>query len=81
MSAEREVRVRPDFVHLYPELAADVWLPARRFAEVIVARASLARRHGLRRRTLDPRHFEFRGRALEPRSARSQGGPTERVAR
>jgi hypothetical protein len=61
MSVEREVRVRPEFAGLYPELAADVWLPAREFAEVIVARASQARRQSLRRRTLDPRHFEFRG--------------------
>jgi len=72
--SEVRVRVRPQFAGMYPELAADVWLPAREFAEVMVARASQARRHGLRRRTLDPRHFEFRGGALEPRSAGPMAG-------
>ena len=63
MSTKREVlvRVRSAFAGLYPELASDVWLSAREFAEVIVARASQARRESLRRRTLNPRHFEFRG--------------------
>jgi hypothetical protein len=45
-------------------LATDVWVSAREFAEVIVARASQARRQSLHRRTLDPRHFEFRRRPL-----------------
>lgn len=63
MSAEREVRVRvrSEFAALYPELATGVWLSAREFAKVMVARASEARRQSLHRRTLDPRHFEFRG--------------------
>ncbi len=62
MSAEREVRVRvrSKFAARYPELATGVWLSVHEFAEVIVARASQARRHSIRRRTLDPRHFEFR---------------------
>lgn len=62
MSPEREVRVRlrSKFAARYPELAPDVWLSAREFAQVIVARASQARRESIRRRTLDPRHFEFR---------------------
>jgi hypothetical protein len=64
MSAERDVRVRSEFAPLYPELATDVWVSAREFAEVIVARASQARRQRLHRRTLDPRHFEFRRRSL-----------------
>jgi hypothetical protein len=68
MSAEREVRVRvrSKFAARYPELATGMWLSVHEFAEVIVARASQARRHRIRRRTLDPRHFEFRGGALEP---------------
>ena len=70
MSAEREVRlrVRPKFAPLYPELATEVWMSAREVAAVMVARASQARRQSLHRRTLDPRHFEFRGGALEGRS-------------
>jgi hypothetical protein len=38
-----------------------VWVSAREFAQVIVARASQARRERLHRRTLDLRHFEVRG--------------------
>jgi len=65
MSAERDVRVRvrSQFAARYPELATDVWVSAREFAQVIVARASQARRESIRRRTLDPRHFEFRAHA------------------
>jgi hypothetical protein len=63
MSAPRDVRVRvrPQFAALYPELATGAWVSAREFAQVIVARASQARRDSLHRRTLDLRHFEVRG--------------------
>ena len=63
MSAPRDVRVRvrSQFAALYPELATGVWVSAREFAQVIVARASQARRENLHRRTLDLRHFEVRG--------------------
>lgn len=62
----REVRVRPEYAELYPELA-DAWVPAREFAQVIVLRARAARGASLHRRTLDPRHFEFRGGRAEAR--------------
>lgn len=60
MSGQREVRVRvrSQFAALYPELATGGWVSAREFAQVIVARASQARRQSLHRRTLDLRHFE-----------------------
>jgi hypothetical protein len=63
MSAQRDVRVRvrSQYAALYPELATGVWVSAREFAQVIVARASQARRESLHRRTLDLRHFEVRG--------------------
>jgi hypothetical protein len=64
---EREVRVRPEYSAQYPELAADAWVPAREFAEVMVRRARTARGQSLHRRTLDPRHFEFRGGRAETR--------------
>ena len=70
MGAEVEVRVRSQYAARYPELAMDVWISAREFAEVMVARASQARRESLHRRTLDPRHFEFRGGAREARRGR-----------
>jgi hypothetical protein len=62
MSAQRDVRVRvrSQFAALYPELATSGWVSAREFAQVIVARASQARRESLHRRTLDLRHFEVR---------------------
>ena len=64
---ERQVRVRPAYAGLYPELAADAWVPAREFAQVMVLRARTARGQSLQRRTLDPRHFEFRGGRAEAR--------------
>jgi hypothetical protein len=59
--SEREVRVRLRYAKLYPELATDEWVSAREFAEIIVLRARTARSLSLYQRTLDQRHFEFRG--------------------
>ena len=74
MSVQRDVRVRvrSQFAALYPELATGVWVSAREFAQVIVARASQARRESIHRRTLDLRHFEVRGvrDGLRPDAAR-----------
>ena len=61
MSEGRECRLRPEYAKLYEEIPAGQWLPARELAEAIVRRASTARRLSIRRRTMDPRHFEFRG--------------------
>jgi hypothetical protein len=74
MDADREVRVRvrSQFAARYPELAANGWVSAREFAEMIVARAIQARRQSLHRRTLDPRHFEFHN-VGEARSAGVRG--------
>ena len=66
--SEREVRVRPRYAKLYPELATDEWVSAREFAELIVLRARTARRLSMYQRTLDQRHFEFRGGDAAPRS-------------
>jgi hypothetical protein len=57
----REVRLRPEYGEVYPELPAGLWLPADQVAAVVVRRASAARRLAIHRRTLDPAHFEFRG--------------------
>jgi hypothetical protein len=65
--SEREVRVRREYANLYPELALNAWVPARLFAEMMVLRARTARGVGLYQRTLDPRHFEFRGGRAEAR--------------
>ena len=74
--SEREVRVRPRYAKLYPEIATDEWVPAREFAELIVLRARTARSLSVYQRTLDQRHFEFRGgdsgrRARETRTRRT----------
>jgi hypothetical protein len=73
---DREVRVRAEYAGLYPELAVDVWVPSRLFAEMMVLRARTARGVGLHRRTLDPRHFEFRG---GPAGTRSPDARTRRT--
>ena len=67
MSQLREVRVRREYIKLYPELPADTWVPAREFADAMVLRARRARSLNTHQRTLDPRHFEFRGGATESR--------------
>ena len=56
----RRVRVRPEYAHLYPEVATDVWLSARRVTRLVRAR------RGPRillpgSRVLTELHFEFRG--------------------
>ena len=77
MSGEREVRVRPRYAQLYPDLPADVWVPARTFAELMVRRAGSARSLGIHRRTLDQRHFEFRGGAAESRPSTARTRRTD----
>ncbi len=56
----RRARVKPEFAHLYPEVADGVWLSARRVTRLV------RRRRGPRillpgNRALSPEHFEFRG--------------------
>jgi hypothetical protein len=65
MAEPRECRLRPEYAKVYEEeLPSGRWIPAREVAEILVRRASTARRLGLHQRTLDPRHFEFRGSGL-----------------
>ncbi len=64
---EREVRLRPEFAQTYAEIPPGLWLPAAEIAERMVRRASAARRLSIHQRTLDPKHFEFRGGATELR--------------
>jgi len=62
VGAPREARLMAEYVELYPELPAGVWLPAGEVAEHIVA---MVRREGgrlgLRGRVMADEHFEFRG--------------------
>jgi hypothetical protein len=57
----RAVRLRPEYGELYQDMPVDQWLPAARWAHLIVVRAQLARARQVHQRTFDPRHFEFRG--------------------
>jgi hypothetical protein len=60
----RRVRVRPRYAFLYPEVARDVWLSARRVARMVEVRGprQLCRQQGCARgRVLCDAHFEFRG--------------------
>jgi hypothetical protein len=57
---ERQVRLLPQFAHLYPGILAGVWMPAW----VVVEQVSKAPATGedvANERSCDPRHFQFRG--------------------
>lgn len=58
----REARLRPEFAHLYPALAAGVWRPAGVMADRVVAwLLRQSRGYVAPDRVLRPEHFEFRG--------------------
>ena len=75
MEEVRECRLRSEFAHLYEGLRPDVWVPARDWAEQLVARARKARLLSIHRRTLDQTHFDFRGGG---RPAHLQGAQSRR---
>lgn len=74
MADRREARLRPGYAEVYAELPAGRWMAAADVADIIVRRAQAARALSIHQRTLDPRHFEFRGGPPEtrPTSARSR---------
>jgi hypothetical protein len=55
----RRVRVRPEFAHLYPEVASGIWLSARRVTRLVRRRGPHILLPGTR--VLSELHFEFRG--------------------
>jgi hypothetical protein len=57
----REVRLRPEYGDVYVGMPAGEWLPAARWAQLIVTRAQQARARQVHQRTFDPAHFDFRG--------------------
>jgi hypothetical protein len=75
-TAVREARLRPDAAEVYPEIPSGRWMPARELAEILVRRARVARGLSIHQRTLDVRHFEFRGGAPD---GRPQGARTRRT--
>jgi hypothetical protein len=61
MDQGRECRLRPEYAEAYEEIPAGRWMPAHELAAAIVRRVTAARRLGAHGRTMDPKHFEFRG--------------------
>jgi hypothetical protein len=57
---ERQVRLQPQFAHLYPGILAGVWMPAWVVVEQ-VSKTLAAGEDGTDERICDPRHFQFRG--------------------
>ena len=69
-NSQRQARLRPEYGELYPGLQPGVWFLAASVSEMLIARARTRRAtHDYVQRSLNPRHFEFRGGANgEPRS-------------
>jgi hypothetical protein len=57
----REARLKPEYAAEYPDMPADVWMPAMELAKGLIQRALARRQEGRYTRTFDPSHFEFRG--------------------
>jgi hypothetical protein len=65
----REARLRPEFQALYPGVPPGEWRPAHAMLDMVAASRLLGgRRSGeiLGLRSLDERHFEFRGGYVRP---------------
>lgn len=62
MGLIREARLRPEYGHLYPGLAAGEWVPASDLgARMLLGQLSSGTRPRLGERLLPDLHFEFRG--------------------
>jgi hypothetical protein len=74
MPTHREARLKPEFAELYPPLDAGQWLPAAvASARMLLWQTRQRGTTGLGMRTLDPRHFDFRGGVNDPSEARTHG--------
>jgi hypothetical protein len=73
----REARLRPEYAEVYAELPTGLWMAAADLADAIVRRAQVARALSIHQRTLDPRHFEFRGGPPEARAAGARSRRTD----
>lgn len=63
-SAVRELKLLPEFAHLYPGLTANVWIRGNVLAQWLAARGSVQPRATAGGRIVCDRHFEFRFAAL-----------------
>ena len=74
MPAHREARLKPEFADLYPALEPGQWLSAAvASARMLLWQTGQRGTNSLGRRTLDPRHFDFRGGVNDPAVERHQG--------
>lgn len=70
----REARLKPEYADRYPPLDAGEWIPAAvASARMLIWQTRQPGAAKLAQRTLDPRHFEFRGGPDADARARSPG--------
>jgi hypothetical protein len=74
MPTHREARLKPEFAELYPPLEAGQWLSAAvASARMLLWQTRQRGATGLGQRTLDPRHFDFRGGVNDSSENRTRG--------
>jgi hypothetical protein len=74
MPSHREARLKPEFAEQYPPLEAGQWISAAvASARMLLWQTRQRGSSGLGMRTLDPRHFDFRGGVNDPGEDRHQG--------
>lgn len=71
--AIRRARLRPAYAHLYPRIAAEVWVGARTAVRALRRAGRHAKALELEgRRILPDEHFEFRGGVEQQREGRDR---------
>jgi hypothetical protein len=60
----RELKLLPEFAHLYPGLTANVWIRGNVLAQWLATRGSAQPRAAGGGQIVSDRHFEFRAAAL-----------------
>ncbi len=74
MPIHREARLKPEFGDLYPPLERGQWIPAAvASARVLLWQTRQRGASEVGKRTLDPRHFDFRGGVNDAGEERKQG--------
>ncbi len=56
----RELKLLPEFAHLYPGLTANVWIRGNVLAQWLSARGPVSRRAPAGAPVVSDRHFDFR---------------------
>lgn len=72
--SQRQARLNPEFAELYPPLEPGHWISAAvASARMLLWQTRQQGASSLGQRTLDSRHFEFRGGAADPEAERRHG--------